>query len=254
MSHGLQFDLNYTWSKSIDLTSDAVRVSPNGGLSTGIGGIVNTWSPNQLRGVSDFDTTHQFNGNWILDMPFGRGKALAGNAHGVADAIIGGWQLSGIARWTSGFPVNVSNGATYPTNWQLPGNATLIGTPHTKTTKTATANGTIVSIFPGPLQPLPNGLGVGPFRHNFPGESGTRNQIRGDGFATFDLGLSKSWKMPYADSHLLRLRWDVFNVFNLTRFDVASITNGIDQGAAFGNYSGLLTNPRVMQFALRYEF
>jgi len=254
MSHGLQFDLNYTWSKSIDLTSDAVRVSPNGGLSTGVGGIVNTWSPNQLRGISDFDTTHQFNGNWILDMPFGRGKALAGNAHGVADAIIGGWQLSGIARWTSGFPVNISNGGTYPTNWQLPGNATLIGTPHTKTTKTATANGTIVSIFPGPLQPLQNGLGLGPFRHNFPGESGTRNQIRGDGFATFDLGLSKSWKMPYADSHLLRLRWDVFNVFNLTRFDVASITNGIDQGSAFGNYSGLLTNPRVMQFALRYEF
>jgi hypothetical protein len=253
MSHGVQFDLNYTWSKSIDLTSDAVRVTPNGGLASGVGGIVNTWNPTQLRGVSDFDTTHQFNANWIVDLPFGRGKALAGNAHGVLDAIIGGWQLSGIARWTSGFPVNISNGGTYPTNWQLPGNATLVGTPHTKTTKTATANGTTVSIFPTPLQPLPNGLGLGPFRHDYAGESGTRNPIRGDGFATFDAGLSKSWKMPYADSHLLRLRWEVFNVPNLTRFDVASITNGIDQGG-FGNYSGLLTNPRVMQFALRYEF
>jgi hypothetical protein len=254
MSRGVQFDLNYTWSKSIDLTSDAVRVGFNSGLSTGIGGIVNTWSPNQLRGISDFDTSHALNANWILELPFGRGKALAGNAHGAVQAILGGWELSGIARWTSGFPVNISNGATWPTNWQLPGNATLIGTPHTKTTKGVDSNGPFVSVFPAPLPVLPNGQGLGPFRHDFPGESGTRNQIRGDGFATLDLGLSKFWKMPYAESHLLRLRWEVFNVPNLNRFDVASITNGLDQGNAFGKYSGLLTNPRVMQLALRYEF
>jgi hypothetical protein len=254
MSHGVQFDVNYTWSKSIDLTSDAVRVGENGGLSTGIGGIINTWSPSQLRGVSDFDTTHQFNANWVLELPFGRGKALAGSAHGALQAVIGGWQLSGIARWTTGFPVNISNGATWPTNWQLPGNATQIGPTHTKTTKGVDSNGPFVSVFPSPLPSLPNGLGLGPFRHDFPGESGTRNQIRGDGFATFDLGLGRSWKMPYAESHLVRLRWEVFNVPNLNRFDVASITNGLDQGSAFGKYSGLLTNPRVMQFALRYEF
>jgi hypothetical protein len=67
MSQGVQVDLNYTWSKSIDLTSDAVRVGENGGLSTGTGGIINTWVPNQLRGVSDFDTTHQLNANWVLE-------------------------------------------------------------------------------------------------------------------------------------------------------------------------------------------
>jgi hypothetical protein len=253
LSRGVQFDLNYTWSKSIDLTSDAVRVTPNGGLSSGIGGIVNTWEPNQLRGISDFDTTHQFNANWILELPFGKGKALASNSHGIVEAIIGGWELSGIARWTSGFPVNIGNGATYPTNWQLPGNATLIGTPHVQTTKGSNANGGFVTLFPTPLQPSPTFLELGPFRHDFPGESGTRNQVRGDGFAGFDAGLSKSWKMPYAESHQLKLRWEVFNVPNLTRFDVTSITNNLDQGS-FGKYSGLLTNPRVMQFALRYEF
>jgi hypothetical protein len=253
LSHGVQFDLNYTWSKSIDLTSDAVRVNPNGGLASGVGGIVNTWNPNQLRGISDFDTTHQFNANWIVELPFGKGKALAGNAHGALDAVIGGWQISGIGRWTSGFPVNISNGGTYPTNWQLGGNATTIGTPHTQTTKGTDANGPFVTLFPNPLPELPNNIGHGPFRHDFPGESGSRNAVRGDGFAGFDLGLSKSWKMPYAESHQLKFRWEVFNVPNLTRFDVASITNGLDQGS-FGKYSGLLTNPRVMQFALRYEF
>ncbi|HKT69473.1 MAG TPA: hypothetical protein VJP83_08555 [Terriglobales bacterium] len=33
-----------------------------------------------------------------------------------------------------------------------------------------------------------------------------------------------------------------------------SITNAIDQSTSFGKFSGLLTNPRVMQFALRYDF
>ncbi|HEY6765324.1 MAG TPA: carboxypeptidase regulatory-like domain-containing protein, partial [Candidatus Sulfotelmatobacter sp.] len=256
MSRGVQFDLNYTFSKSIDLTSDAVRVGENGGLSTGVGGIVNTWSPNQLRGTSDFDATHQFNANWVIELPFGKGKSVAGKAHGFAQAVIGGWQLSGLTRWTSGFPVNISNGATWPTNWQLPGNATTIGPTNARTTKVPASggNGAYVSLFPTPLPELPNGLGLGPFRHDFPGESGSRNPVRGDGFATLDASLSKAWTMPYSDSHLLRFRWEVFNVPNLTRFDVASITNGLDQGAAFGKYSGLLTNPRVMQFALRYEF
>jgi hypothetical protein len=45
----------------------------------------------------------------------------------------------------------------------------------------------------------------------------------------------------------------VFNVPNLKRFDVATITTDISS-SSFGVYSGMLTNPRVMQFALRYEF
>jgi hypothetical protein len=73
------------------------------------------------------------------------------------------------------------------------------------------------------------------------------------GFAGLDAGLSKRWKMPYAESHNLIFRWEVYNVLNLTRFDVQSVTTDI-ASASFGNYSGLLTNPRVMQFALRYEF
>jgi hypothetical protein len=60
--------------------------------------------------------------------------------------------------------------------------------------------------------------------------------------------------MPYNEGHTVQFRWEVFNVLNLTRFDVQSITGAIDEGSAFGKFSGLLTNPRVMQFALRYDF
>jgi hypothetical protein len=259
-SHGVQFDFNYTYSKSIDLTSDAERVVPNGGLATGLGGIVNTWDPALQRGLSDFDTTHQVNANWIVDLPFGKGKRFGGNSKGPLDAVIGGWQLSGLTRWTSGFPVNISNGATWPTNWQLPGNATVIGPIDARTTQGVLKAGQpVVSLFPTDLHDTYlcsscQQYGKGPFRHDFPGEVGGRNQVRGDGYSGLDMGLGKRWKMPYNESHSLQFRWEVFNVFNVDRFDVASITNGIDQGEAFGNYSGLLTSPRVMQFSLRYEF
>jgi hypothetical protein len=248
MGHGVQFDVNYAYSKAIDLSSSAERVGPWSGVAQG-SNIINSWVPNQLRGVADFDTTHQFNTNFILQLPFGKGKAFAGNAGGAANSIIGGWQLSGLARWTSGFPVSINNGSTWPTNWQLEGDATQIGPAHTGVTKQSSTCA-VPNLFPDCQGPT----GIGAFRHDYPGEAGSRNPVRGPGFAGLDAALSKTWKMPYADSHLLKFRWEVFNVLNHTEFDVATITNAIDQSGSFGAFSGVLTNPRVMQFAMRYEF
>jgi hypothetical protein len=250
MSQGVQFDLNYTWSKSIDLSSDAVRVDQNGGIAGGAtGSVINSWDPNALRAVSDFDTTHQINANWVVDLPVGRGKPLARDAHGVVQAIIGGWQLSGLARWTSGFPVSITGGGTWPTNWELSGEVVQVGPIHAKTTIRPDGS---VNLFPTAL--TSNGQGLGPFRFLHPGESGQRNIVRGPGFAGLDMGLRKRWIMPYAEGHSLLFSWQVFNVPNLKRFDVATITNNLDAGPSFGAYSGLSTNPRVMEFALRYEF
>jgi hypothetical protein len=241
LSKGVQFDLNYTYSKSIDLESDAERVD----LQTqAYGFIQNAWNPQQSRGVSDFDTRHQINANWIVELPFGKGRWVGTQASKSLDAAIGGWQLSGLARWTSGFPVNIGNGSAWPTNWQFNPNATQNAPVVTGTTKNPDGS---VNIFPD------SNAALGAFINTFPGESGSRNPIRGDGFAGLDASLSKRWIMPWKESHSLQFRWEVFNVLNLTRFEVQSITSNIDVGG-FGNYSGLSTNPRVMQFALRYEF
>jgi hypothetical protein len=67
-----------------------------------------------------------------------------------------------------------------------------------------------------------------------------------------DAGLSKVFNPT--ERVRLRLRWDVFNVTNSVRFDVNSIGNRLDQPATFGVYTQTLTNPRVMQVALRIEF
>ena len=65
---------------------------------------------------------------------------------------------------------------------------------------------------------------MGAFRYALPGETGQRNLVRGPGYSGLDLALSKSWHMPYAGSHSLKFWWEVFNVPNLTRFDVATST------------------------------
>ena len=256
MMHGFQFDFNYTYSKSIDLCSDAERLGNNGSLNFSGGcQIQNAWSPNLYRAVSDFDTTHQFNSNWIVDLPFGRGRAIGSDLNRVADAFIGGWQLSGLFRWTSGFPYTIyNNPAYYPTDWYWEGAAVPI-LDHVSGGSHKLPNGT-VNIFADPAS------AENLFLPALPGQAGTRNFVRGDGFFGVDLGLSKRWAMPWSEKQSLALRWEVFNVTNATRFDfndasssgASESNNSIGVGDRFGNYTHLMTNPRVMQFALRYEF
>jgi hypothetical protein len=246
MTHGVQFDFNYTYSHSIDISSDSYRINAEFGLG---GQVINPWDPKALRASSDFDLRHQVNANWIVEFPFGKGRWIGGEAHGVVEALIGGWQLSGLARWTSGFPVGVSNGAEWPTNWQLSGYATQVG-PVSTHGAVKNPDGS-VNIF-GNASAVAAVLAA--YQPDLPGQVGARNTLRGDGFAGLDLGLSKRWNMPYKESHTLQFRWDVFNALNLTRFDVQSVSLSITNAGNFGNYTGLLTNPRVMQFALRYEF
>jgi hypothetical protein len=258
-SNGLQLDLNYTYSKSIDITSSATRLSWSSSVNVGAPGtrLVNAFSPNARRAVSDFDTTHQLNANWMAALPFGKGRRYAADASPVADALIGGWELSGVARWTSGYPFTVDNGNNWATNWDEQGIAQMIAKP--KIGHHIDPKGT-VSVFADPVAAFND------FQKPFPGQSGSRNAIRGDGYAGLDMALNKRWKMPI-EGHSLQFRWEVFNVTNLHRFNalsglgtqacgcIASLQQvALSSGNTFGNYTGLLTQPRVMQFALRYEF
>ena len=90
-----------------------------------------------------------------------------------------------------------------------------------------------------------------------PGQVGSRNVLRGDGYADLDTSLAKSWKL--GENQSLQFRWDVFNILNLTRFNAQGVGSSLltsltQQPNSFGVYTSLLTQPRVMQFALRYEF
>lgn len=239
-SHGLQGDFNYTWSKSFDWTSQAERIPTSGGNNGAQ--IINTWSPEQLRGVSDFDATHQINANWIWDLPFGRGRVWASHVNPILNAVIGGWQLNGLYRWTSGFPFSVDEGSTWPTNWDIEGWAIFqnaLSHADLKRGKGPNAFANAQTVFDA-------------FRLDYPGESGTRNPLRGDGYFGIDAGLSKVFDIT--EKVRLRFRWDVFNVTNSVRFDVKSIGDRLDSPGTFGVYTQTLTQPRIMQLALRVEF
>jgi hypothetical protein len=90
-----------------------------------------------------------------------------------------------------------------------------------------------------------------PVRIPYPGEAGQRNNFRGDGYFDVDTGLSKSWRI--AEYGSLKFGWETYNVTNTVRFDPSWIGSGLTSGN-LGIASKLLTQPRRMQFSLRYDF
>jgi hypothetical protein len=248
LSHGLQADFSYTLSKSIDMGSDterATEIGSNGSFSN----IINTWNPSLNRGVSDFDTKHLITFDWLYRLPFGRGQAFGNGSNRLVDELIGGWQWSGVNRWTSGLPFSV-NAPGWGTDWQIESFA--VQTAPVKIGKHLDQNGA-PQVFANAAA-LNNGVTNGsPIRLAYPGEAGQRNAYRGDGYFDLDSGLAKTFRIT--ESQGVKFAWEVFNVTNSARFDVNPLFFGttLTEGN-LGNYSSLYTKPRVMQFSLRYDF
>jgi len=245
----VQFDFNYTYSHSIDMNSNAERISMyEGGWSavSRSGQTVNAWMPYQLRASSDYDLRHQINANWLYSLPFGHGQRFASDSGKVLNLFIGGWQLSGIGRWTSGFPFSVATFA-YPTNWWQDSRAFLTG--HVTTGTYTDVNGQ-PNVFKQSTAG-PDALSS-QFRYAYVGESGQRNNLRGPGYFGIDLSLGKTFQ--FTERQALRFQWDTYNVTNSVRFDVGTISNQLYYSNTLGEYSRTLTKSRVMQFGLRYSF
>jgi hypothetical protein len=241
-TQGLQFDFNYTYSRSIDLAStresDGVTSSQ----------IINPWNTRQMRAVSDYDLTHNITAFAIYELPIGKGKRFAGNSNKVVDAFIGGWQLTGIYRQSSGFPVSVGNGGFWPTNWNISGYATQLNPLNASETKNATVKNGGPYLFSNPNSAFND------FALTLPGQTGSRNTLRGDGIFNIDSSLGKVFTMPYNERHKLQLRGELFNVTNTTRFDVNTISLSVGAPNTFGKYSSTLSTPRVMQIGMKYSF
>src|SRR5258708_23391624 len=111
-SSGLQFDFNYTFSKSIDLTSNAENDFGLGSYAV----VLNPYNSQLNKGVSDYDIQHSLSGFAVYQLPIGRKGKFLSNSNKVVDAIIGGWQVSGLWNVTSGLPRSVLNSGSWPTN------------------------------------------------------------------------------------------------------------------------------------------
>jgi hypothetical protein len=98
-AQGIQFGASYTFSKLItDASEDILGGSPIGSL------IQIPGARDQLRTISPNNATHVFVVNYLIELPFGKGKRFL-NRGGVTDLLLGGWQLNGIQRYQSGLPL-----------------------------------------------------------------------------------------------------------------------------------------------------
>ena len=257
-SQGFQFHLNYTLSKSTDLVS----VSARRGIGERFGqipgdtywsafSVINSWDREAQRAVSDFDMRHQWNANWVAELPVGRGKALLSDLGPAGQALLGGWQVSGLMRVTSGLPLSVLNGLAWPTCYCYQHFAETDGqVPEQTNTKNARliGGGSGPNVFSDPAAALAS------FRQVLPGEVGQRNNLRGDGIFSIDMALGKRFPMPF-EGHSIQFRAEAFNLTNSVRFNAdAWETLSFVFPGSFGNYSQVMIPPRVMQFGLRYEF
>ncbi len=249
MGRSLQMELSYTYSKSLDMGSDDERTVYSSSTGTSIGSsfsaILNAWNPQLSYGPSDFDVRHLVTANWVAQLPFGQGKLIGSQSGGTLNGIIGGWQLSGLARWTSGLPFSVISGAGWGTNWLEKSN--MNQTSPLTTGNYLTPNGA-PEVFSNPAEAL------AAMQNPYPGEAGERNNFRGDGYFGIDVRLAKSWKL--AERAQMQFAWDIYNVTNSVRFDVNPLNSlqNLTTSGSFGVYGATLTTPRVQQLSLRISF
>ncbi len=244
--HGLELSVSYTYSHSIDEGSDAERNTEFSNANGSFSSIIDTWQPQDNRASSDFDTRHLLTGQFVYQLPFGAGRSYLNTGHRLARFFIGDWQLSGIARMSSGLPFTIFEPG-WTTNWQQEGFGVVTG--KVKMDRHFNNNGAPQFFADAPA--INKGVATGgPIRIPYPGQAGERNYFRGDGYFDIDSGLDKTWLLPYGN---VKFSWEVYNVTNTVRFDPASIDSGLTDGS-LGIASSLLTKPRVMQFALRYGF
>jgi hypothetical protein len=257
LSNDVTFDFNYTYGHSFDTVSGLQNST-----SYGTGFIVNALDPNANYSSSDFDARHIINANWVVGLPLGRGKRFFNDASGFVEQVFGGWQTTGIFRWNSGLPIQTPfDCCVWATNWNVQSNGVRVRPVQSSPTSND-ANGT-PNVFSNPLEVYRS------FRPARPGEVGDRNVLRAPGYIALDMGLYKSFKLPW-EGHALQFRWEVFNVTNTQRFDgltISDLSLGSDPflgssspNSDFGRFTSTQTPlnetkaGRVMQFALRYTF
>jgi hypothetical protein len=252
----LTMDFNYTYSHSLDDASGLQTATGYAGSAF----IVNPIRQSSWYGNSDFDIRHQINAYGVWQMPFGKGRPFLGTANRAIDAVVGGWQISGIYRWNTGLPLTAMpyDDARWATNWNVQANVTPAGPVSTCPDRSSTpklfgSGCDIKAIYQS-------------FRNAFPGESGPRNYLRQPAYMNGDLGLGKTFNMPWNEQHKLQLRWDVFNVANFQPFGTIDTSRtgigvardpklrNLNPPSNWSNFTAIQGSPRVMQIALRYAF
>jgi hypothetical protein len=236
-SQGLQFQANYTFSKSEDTWSGGLQGSSD--FATGAGSAVDWWDIEFERGRSSFDVPHNFVFNTVYLLPFGN------SATGMKGALLKGWQISAIVTMSSGMPFHPvigfdragegqSDTDLQRPSWapgRAPGDAILGG---------------VDQYFDPEAFVLPAAGTFGDVR---------RNSLRGPNLRTVDASVFKNQQIGRT---MLQFRAEVFNLLNRDNFMPPSSyvlfsSNG-NRVAGAGRITELATSARQVQLGIKLIF
>jgi hypothetical protein len=245
-THDLAATVIYTWAKSMDDKSAAAGVGATG---SGYQGFMDNTRPQLDYAPSDFDVDHRFVSSYVYQLPFGRGKKFGATMNRAADLAVGGWQLSGITTFQTGFPFGIGgsdplglldsggNRANYIQGCNIHGNLTK------------------------PFQRLNPDCFTNPALGEY-GNTG-RNFLRQPGINNWDMAIGKDFTIFERLKFLFKM--DTFNTFNHHQYsgDVGglivagsggneTISNGVGS-STFGQITGA-SSSRILQFSGKITF
>jgi hypothetical protein len=223
MSHGLQLDAHYTWSRTLDMATHS-----NGGGQT-----MNNYDIWADYGPANWDVPHRFVASYIYDLPF-----LKTSSQPVLRYVVAGWQIAGLTTLQSGTPINVTIG-TDRANIGISGlqRPDLIGPVPTLNCQQSPTNLDLIDCFDPSAFALPAQYTFG----NAP-----RNVLRGPKAVITDLSLVKN--VPVGGTVRVQIRAEIFNAFNNVNY---GNPNAVFGSATFGRISATNTTyPNMRQIQL----
>ena len=253
-SNGIYGLVSYTLSKTISSASDNTQREAI--TWSGVQGVISPFEAERNEAIAVNDSPHVLSAAFVYELPVGQGKKYVDQG-GVANALLGGWQMSTIFRYSSGFPIFFR---VQGTGCNVPG-AFRAGCIPAIINPDAVFAQDKGSFDPG-KGPLFNKDAFEPLSaFNFYFGSGNRieESVRGFGYHNQDLSFIKNTRM--AGHTNFQIRFEIFNLWNWHMFSPAgSANNGLAAfntdlaSPDFGRWNGTVTDPRTMQLAARFEF
>ena len=229
LARGLMFNAGYTWSRALDMGG--------GGNSASAESRSNVQDPRNVRteyGLASFNFSHRVTFSGVYDIPVGRGRRFLGNAGGVLNGIVGGWQADSIFAAQTGPPGTLSMATS---------------TANTGTTQypNRICDGGLPSSQRSVTHWFQTSCYVAPPIYTF-GNAG-RNVMIAPGYWSWDFGAHKDFRVT--EKIGLTFRGEFFNILNNANFAYPSTSIG---SAAAGTITAIVGTARQIQFALRLHW
>lgn len=191
----------YTWAKSIDNKSAAAGI---GNDVAGWQGFLNNHDVRRDRGRSEFNVDHRLVSSVVWELPFGRGRKYLSGASGVANHVVGGWQVNGIITFQRGFPMTITG-------------ADVGGLNDTFGTNRADIVGDVNASITPTIEKWFNTQAFKQPAAGFLGNSG-RGILNAPGINNWDTGIFKNFRI--SEQVNFQFRFESFNVWNHTQWGV----------------------------------